>query len=261
MLMSNYFKKFKTRFTFYCIITTAILPACNSSDNTSKNASADTIKNRPDASSADWVSLFDGKTFTGWHTYGKDSVGHAWKAEDSSIHLDASTKKAWQTSGGGDIVTDEEFENFDLKLEWKISEAGNSGIIFYVRDDTSAYKNTWGSGLEMQVADNEKNEDGKLEKHRAGDLYDLLSSSSAKVVKPAGQWNQVEIKSDKGKLDFFMNGQHTLSTMLWDDNWQSLINNSKFKTMSGFGTYKKGSIALQDHGADVWFRNIMIKKI
>lgn len=148
-----------------------------------------------------------------------------------------------------------------MKLEWKISEAGNSGIIFYVRDDTSAYKNTWESGLEMQVADNEKNEDGKLEKHRAGDLYDLMSSSSARVVKPAGEWNQVEITSDKGKLDFFMNGQHTLSTTLWDDNWQKLINTSKFKSMAGFGTYKKGSIALQDHGADVWFRNIMIKKI
>lgn len=82
-----------------------------------------------------------------------------------------------------------------------------------------------------------------------------------KSGKTCEQWNQVEIKSDKGKLDFFMNGQHTLSTTLWDDNWQKLINNSKFKNKEGFGTYKKGSIALQDHGADVWFKNIIIRKI
>lgn len=216
--------------------------------------------NIPESDIQLWVPLYDGKTFAGWHTYGKDSVGKAWKA-DSTIHLDASTKNKWQTSGGGDIVTNEEYENFDLKLDWKISEAGNSGIIFYVHEDTAKFPFTYQSGPEMQIADNEKNEDGKLEKHRAGDLYDLMSSSSAKIVKPAGQWNQVEIRSDKGKLDFFMNGQHTLSTTLWDDNWQKLIDNSKFKTMLDFGTYKKGGIALQDHGADVWFRNIIIKKL
>ncbi len=177
------------------------------------------------------------------------------------MHLDASVKKDWQTKGGGDLVTDKEYENFDLKLEWKISEAGNSGIILYVHEDTSAYKNTWESGPEMQVCDNEKNEDGKLEKHRAGDLYDMLVSTSAKAVKPAGQWNEVEIVSEKGKLDFFMNNSHVLSTTLRDSAWQKLISNSKFKSMNGFGTYKKGHIALQDHGADVWFRNIVIKKL
>lgn len=261
-MIISYFKKFKSKSILAVIIATTILPACNSSDNTSANNSKDSAINASaSVDNQDWVSLFDGKTFTGWHTYGKDSVGSAWKAEDSALHLNASVKKAWQTSGGGDIVTDEEFDNFDLKLEWKISEAGNSGIIFYVREDTTKYKYTYQSGPEMQVADNEKNEDGKIEKHRAGDLYDLLSSSSAKVVKPAGQWNQAEIRSDRGKLDFFMNGQHVLSATLWDDSWQKLIAGSKFKTMAGFGTYKKGRIALQDHGADVWFRNIMIRKL
>ncbi|MDB5223880.1 MAG: hypothetical protein JWN83_2547 [Chitinophagaceae bacterium] len=231
-----------------------ILSACNSSDK--KTTGTDNTKEKNNG----WELLFDGTTTTGWHTYGKDSIGKAWKAEDSTLHLDAS-KEGWQTKDGGDIVTDNEYENFDLKLEWKISEGENSGIMFYVHEDTSKYKYAWESGPEIQVCDNEKNEDGKIDKARAGDLYDLVASSSQQFVKPAGQWNQVEIIADKGKLNLYMNSQHVLSTTLWDDTWKKLIAATKFKTMPGFGTFKKGKIALQDHGADVWFRNIKIKKL
>ncbi len=207
-----------------------------------------------------WISLFDGRTTEGWHSYGKREAGSAWKAEGGVLHLDASQKDDWQTKNGGDLVTDDEYENFHLQLEWKISPAGNSGIIFYVHEDTSKYEHTWSTGLEMQVADNEKNEDGKIHKHRAGELYDLIPASKD-VVKKAGEWNAVEIVSNDGKLDFYMNGEHTLSTTLWDDTWRNLIAHSKFNTMPDFGTFKKGRIALQDHGADAWFRNIRIKKL
>jgi hypothetical protein len=177
------------------------------------------------------------------------------------LHLKAISKQGWKTAGGGDLVTDEEFRNFDLKLEYKISDSGNSGILFYVHEDPSKYKYSNESGPEMQLNDDEKNENGKIEKHRSGDLYNLVSSSAKGVVKPAGQWNQVEVRSYKGKLDFFMNGQHILSTTMWNDNWENLIANSKFKNLEDFGYYKKGRIALQDHGAEVWFKNIMIRKI
>ncbi|HYH14866.1 MAG TPA: DUF1080 domain-containing protein, partial [Flavisolibacter sp.] len=95
--------------------------------------------------------------------------------------------------------------------------------------------------------------------HRAGDLYDLITAKE--VVKPAGEWNAVEIIANNGKLDFYMNGQHTLSTTMWDDNWRNMIAKSKFKDMPDFGTIKKGRIALQDHGDNVWFRNIRIKRL
>jgi hypothetical protein len=117
----------------------------------------------------------------------------------------------------------------------------------------------WVTGPEMQILDNNGHPDAKITKHRAGDLYDLITAKE--VVKPVGEWNLAEIVSNNGKLEFYLNGQQTLSTTMWDDNWRNMIANSKFKTMSAFGTIKKGRIGLQDHGDDVWFRNIMIRRL
>src|SRR5689334_9530857 len=90
-----------------------------------------------------WVSLFDGKTTKGWHSYGKTAAGEAWKVADGALYLDASKKADWQSKSGGDLVSDGEYENFHLKLDWKISKNGNSGIIFWVQDDPSKYKYVW----------------------------------------------------------------------------------------------------------------------
>jgi hypothetical protein len=222
--------------------------------NTMKNSLSPTEKD------SGWEILFDGKSTDKWHNYGKQNVGNEWKIEDGVLHLDASAKD----KEGGDLVTNEEYGNFDLKLDWKISEKGNSGIIFYVHEDAAKYPETYQTGIEMQILDNGTptrlgQPDGKLYTHRAGDLYDLLASKE--VAKPLGQWNQVEIKSVNGKLDFYMNGFHTLSTHIWDDNWQKMVAISKFKKMSDFASFKKGKIALQNHGDDVWFRNIRIKRL
>lgn len=206
-----------------------------------------------------WQLLFDGKTLNGWKRYGHDKMGTGWKVTDGAIHLDPATRAKEVTDGCNDIVTEKEFGNFDLKLEWKISKNGNSGIMFYVHEDT-VRKWPWETGPEMQVLDNDGHPDGKIHKHRAGDLYDLVACSK-ETVKPVGEWNEVEIKSLNGKLDFFLNGVNVISTTLWNDDWKKMIADSKFKTMPGFGTFRKGKIALQDHGGDeVWFRNIKIKK-
>ena len=206
-----------------------------------------------------WKLLFDGKTTEGWHTYGKNGVGAAWKVNDGSIALDASQKSSYQSKGGGDIVTNAEYENYDLKIDWKISPKGNSGILFDVKEDPN-YSETWYTGPEMQVLDNDGHDDGKIIKHRAGDLYDLISSKT-EPVKAVGEWNHAEIKLNKGKLDLYLNGVNVVSTTMWNDNWRSLVKGSKFVQMPDFTKYKKGRIALQDHGCDVWFRNIKIKQL
>lgn len=233
-----------------------ILAACNSGEEKKEEPKPETKQ----TANEEWVRLFDGATTAGWHKYGGTLAGSAWKVADSAIYLDTSTKKNGKVEGGGDLVSDEEYENFHLKYEWKIAPGGNSGVILYTHEDTAKYSTPWMTGPEMQVVDNEGHPDGKFEKHKAGDLYDLIASSKI-VAKPAGEWNSAEIKSENGKLDLYLNGENIVSTTMWDDNWKKLIADSKFKDMAGFGTYKKGHIVLQDHNNAVWYRNILIKKL
>jgi hypothetical protein len=176
------------------------------------------------------------------------------------LHLDASDKTDWQSKGGGDIIHEMELENFHLKLDWKVAKNGNSGIIFWVQNDPSKYKYVWYTGPEMQVLDNDGHPDGKIQKHRAGNLYDLIASTEG-VTKPVGEWNTAEIICNKGKLEFKLNGTSILSTTYGDEQWNNLIANSKFRSMPAFAKTFKGHIALQDHGDNVWFKNIVVKKL
>jgi hypothetical protein len=244
-----------------------VLVACNNADEP-KNETAPTVAKTDNQLTEEqtkdgWQLLFDGTSMKGWHKYGNKPVGSAWKVADGAIYLDTTIKENWQIKDGGDIVSDSSFENFHLKLEWKISKGGNSGIIFYVNEDTTKYDYVWKTGPEMQVLDDSGHSDGKIPKHRAGDLYDLITctNEAQKPLKPVGEWNLAEIKSVNGKLDFYLNGTNVVSTTLWDDNWKKLVAGSKFNTMPGFGTYKTGRIALQDHGNLVWYKNVMIKKL
>lgn len=234
----------------FAALTATILVSCSTSNKTTMQSSEN------NNAAAGWVSLFDGKTLNGWHNYNSTGIGEAWKAQDGVLFLDASAKKAGVQ--GGDIVTDEEFENFHLKLDWKIAPGSNSGVIFYSKEDPQ-YSAMWHTGPEMQILDNSAHNDAKIVKHRSGDLYDLITSKEAS--KPVGEWNTSEIVANNGKLEFYLNGQQTLSTTMWDDNWRTMIANSKFKNMPAFGTLKRGKIGLQDHGDAVWFRNIVIKRL
>ena len=238
-----------------------ILFACNNqppsnSANTPDMAmdSSATITS-PTQDTTGWINLFSGTNLSGWHTFGQTSVSNKWSIDSNAIHFDPSAK-----GDDGDLVSNDTFENFDLKLDWKIIKGGNSGILFYVQDDKPKYGDTYKTGPEMQVLDDERNEDNKTPSHHAGSLYDLIQAKPG-VVKPAEEWNSVEIKSDNGKLDFYMNGENVVSTTIWDDNWKKMIAGSKFKAWPDFATFKSGHIALQDHGFNVWFKNIMVKKL
>lgn len=250
------------------LVAGSLLASCNNSSgdkkliaDTTTMTATDPAAMLTDAEKAEgWQLLFDGQSTAGWHKYGGGTVGSAWKVADGTIYLDTTSKKDGKIEGGGDILTDEEFENFHLKLEWKIAPGGNSGIMFYVNEDTTQFKKPYETGPEMQVLDNAAHPDSKIIKHRAGDLYDLISCSK-ETVKAAGEWNQAEVKCVNGKLDFYLNGENVVSTQLWDDNWKQMVANSKFKQWPAFGTFKKGRICLQDHDNTVWYRNVMVRKM
>lgn len=250
----------KNRYAF--IFLFALITGCTTS-KTGTMKSTENILSKEESADG-WNLLFDGSTLKGWHTYGKQAPGRIWEIREGAIFLNSQNKKNLPKDQHGDLVTDEEYGNFHLKLEWKISPKGNSGIIFFVHEDLTKYSQTYQTGLEMQVLDNgtpirQGHGDARLYTHRAGDLYDLLAAKEA--VRPQGEWNAAEIKAYNGKLDFYLNGEHVLTTTLWDKNWGDMVANSKFKDMPGFGKYKSGRIALQDHDDEVWYRNIKIKRL
>lgn len=202
---------------------------------------------------AGWQLLFNGNNLDGWHTYLKDSPGKTWKVDDHTIALNPGA------GGGGDLVSDGEFENFELQMDWKISEAGNSGIIFLVHEDPQ-YQASYLTGPEMQVLDNVKASDNKKPNHLAGSLYDLIGCDPT-AVHPAGEWNHIKIRLDNGHLTFWMNGKKVVETQMWTDAWNKMVAGSKFSRWKEFASYHKGHIALQDHGHHVWYRNIMVRAL
>lgn len=223
---------------------------------------------------AGWELLFDGKTTKGWHTYNKPgTIGKKWKVENGmftfegrkrfefyvagrKIELGPTNKAA---DGGEDIVSDKKYENFELKLEWKLSEAGNNGIFYTVQEDT-IYDEIWKTSPEMQVIDNQKHKDGLIYKHRAGDLYDLIASEPIRV-RDQGNWNQVRIVKNQGKVEHWLNGTKVVTYDVTSPEWKDMISKSKFKDLKEFATPGPGHIGIQDHDNLVYFKNIKIRPI
>jgi hypothetical protein len=210
---------------------------------------------------AGWVLLFDGKTTEGWRGYNlKAFPEKGWKVEDGTLHVIGSSKG--EAGGGGDLLYDKKYRNFELSLEWKVSEGGNSGIFYLAQEIPD--EPVWKSAPEMQILDNEKHPDAKLGvdgNRAAGSLYDLIPGDM-KTVKPVGEWNKVRIMVYKGTVVHYVNGKAVLEYHLWTEDWNKMVLNSKFKDYEWFlNTAEEGYIVLQDHGDDVWFRNIKIKEM
>jgi hypothetical protein len=209
-----------------------------------------------------WIPLFDGKTTEGWRGYGKETFPEkGWVIEDGGV-LHVLGSGMGEAGGGGDIITTKKYSNFELSLEWKVSEGGNSGIFYLVQEKPD--QEIWKSSPEMQILDNAKHPDAKLGvdgNRAAGSLYDLIPGKF-EAVKPAGEWNQVKIMVYKGTVVHWMNGENVLEYHLWTDDWKKMVASSKFKDYPDFVTpAQEGYIGLQDHGDDVWFRNIKIRKL
>jgi hypothetical protein len=205
----------------------------------------------PEETAAGWKLLFNGTDLTGWKGYKKDAPSATWVVEDGTLALTA--------GGAGDIMTKEEFGPFELSLEWKISPNSNSGIIYLIKEDPSA-ENTYNTGPEMQVLDDDGHPDGKIPSHRAGALYDFQVPPEG-AVKPVGEWNEAVVRYTGSEIEHWLNGVLVSETSYGDDAWKAKVAASKFKQWPPFGTHSSGHIALQDHGDKVWYRNIKIRPI
>ncbi|MCP5064224.1 MAG: DUF1080 domain-containing protein [Ignavibacteriae bacterium] len=213
-----------------------------------------------------WELLFDGKTFNGWRGIGIENIpeGH-WKIENGAIQKIASgdvpTKADGQPVKGGDIITKETFQNFELKFDWKISEGGNSGVKYNV-DEKISIENGWTGalGYECQVLDDDKHNDNLNPTHRAGSLYDMIESKG-KVLNPVGKYNSARIVFNGNKLEHWLNGKKVVEAYTDSPEFEEIFQKSKYHKHSEFTVHKNAHIVLQDHGDDCWYRNIKIKKI
>jgi hypothetical protein len=210
---------------------------------------------------AGWVSLFDGQTANGWRGYNKTEFPKGWEIVDGTLHCKGSGNGEAGGPDGGDIIYDKKFKNFDLKVEWKISKGGNSGI-FYLAQEIPG-KEVWRTAPEMQILDNVNHIDATLGKdgnRQAGSLYDLLPAKPQNS-KPFDEWNSAEIICYQGTVVHKQNGETVLEYHLWTPEWNALVAGSKFPEYNKdwANVAKEGFIAFQDHGGDVWFRNVKIR--
>lgn len=196
-----------------------------------------------------WQLLFDGSDLAHWRSYQRPSVNSQWVVQDGAIVLTG--------KGGGDLISRKQYRDFDLKLDWKISEAGNSGI--FILADESA-KPIFINAPEIQLLDNEKHPDNKKDNHLSGSLYDMIASPPLSH-KTAGEWNQLRIHLFNNKLRVWQNNILTVDITIGDPNWQQRLSLSKFSGWSGFGKNERGHIGFQDHGDPVSFKNIRIKSL
>lgn len=201
-----------------------------------------------------FINLFDGNTLYGWHTFKKPGIAPAWDVQDGAIHLDPTKKE-----GRGDLVTNFEFEDFDLSFDWKIAVKSSSGLLFMVQE-TEKNRFSWHTGPEFKIIDNENAVGSIPPKQMAGSLNDLVACKP-EYCKPAGEWNTTQIKLKKRKLTIFLNGKNVVNIEVGSSDWNALVYGSKYAAYDQFAKNTSGRIALVDHGGEVWFRNLFIKSL
>lgn len=233
-------------------------PKAESKENTSD---MDVLEETASVES-EWITLFDGSSFDGWHVYPGKEVPEAWHLEDGAMVL--RTTEYRKDGNRFNMVTDREFTNFELSLEWMVTEGANSGVMWSVVEDEK-YPEPYYSGPEIQVLDNINHPDAKNgTSHQAGALYDMVSPSKD-MVKPLGEWNTYRItinhKTNEGSV--VLNGEKIVVFPVNGEAWDTMVSNSKFATWEVFGKSTTGKIALQDHGEaiTIGYRNIKIKEL
>ncbi len=233
-----------------CIV---LLAGCSTADKKTTTQP----QQKSSASQEGWISLFDGVSAQGWRGFNEDKLPDGWIVEDGTL-------KSLGKGGdiGGDIVYgDQVFEDFELYLEWKIGEGGNSGIFYHVVEGDQ-YKAPYETGPEYQLLDDIGFPQEVADWQQTGADYAMYPADPAKKkIKKAGEWNTSRIKFQKEKAEYWLNGEKVVEFVPWSDDWQKRRDSGKWTNMPDYGKAKKGYIGLQDHGSMVWFRNIKIRKL
>lgn len=217
----------------------------------------------------DWQPLFDGASLSGWRGVGRDEIPSAhWVVENGTIHKlssgDVPTAADGQPLEGGDIMTLEAYENFELRFEWKVSPGANSGIKYNVSEEMSTASEPFYAalGFEYQIVDDDLHPDARVGPNRtAGGLYDIQEPGAGKRLRPVGEFNDGRIVFQGSRGEHWLNGVKVVEFDLDSEDFKARYRKSKYVPIAGFADKRAGHIVLQDHGDDVWFRNIRIRKL
>ena len=215
-----------------------------------------------------WTLLFDGQTLKGWRGLGYPGVPTAhWVVANGTIKKISSGKVPVQADGqpleGGDLMTEGTYGDFELAWEWKVTPGANSGVKYNVSEElsTSIAPKHAAKGFEYQIIDDDRHPDGKLVRHRSGDLYDLFASNEKKHLRPVGEWNESRLVFVGAHGEHWLNGEKVVDFDLGTPRMDSALAASKYKTIPWFAERRRGHIVLQDHGDEVYFRSIKIREI
>jgi hypothetical protein len=208
----------------------------------------------PSEKKSGWKLLFDGKSLNGWRTY-QNKAANSWSVKDGVFYCKGSSTD--KSDMRADMISEKQYENFDLSIDWKISPQGNSGILYLV---TEEFKAAYLSGPEYQIID-DVNFPQKLEDWQKTGANYAMDPAPTAAPKPVGQWNTTRIVVNKGHVQHWLNGKKLLEYQMWTDEWKKKKTEGKWKDAPGYGVSKKGHIGLQDHGSEAWFKNLKIKEL
>jgi hypothetical protein len=265
LIIENTVKKSIYLLTAIATLTMAAM-SCTSQKESAKTEDTGTevsdIPNSltPEQTAEGWQLLFDGETLTGWKRFNRDTIGPLWSVRDGAILCDGAGLGEGSGAMGGSLVTTKKFGNFDLVLDYKLSPGGNSGILYHVTEDPK-YKYDYETGPEFQLLDDGGWKGDLRDEQKAASNYDMFAADASKKVNPAGEWNTARIVYYNGHVEHWLNGQKVVEFDESSDDFKTRYNNSKWKEYPDWNKSKSGAIALQDHGAPVYFRNIRIKEL
>jgi hypothetical protein len=209
-----------------------------------------------EAEAADgWRLLFDGTSLTGWRGYKMDGVPAGWSVSDGSIYFSPPPEGA--EGERADLITEAEFSDFELALEWAISPGGNSGLFFRVSEDQDR---AYYTGPEFQILDDAGHRDGQKAETSAGSNY-ALQAPADYPKRAIGEFNDVRLIVRGSQVEHWLNGVQVVTYELWSDDWKDQVASSKFAQWPAYGMNQSGHIVLQDHGNEVWFRNIRVREL